>query len=143
MQKSIPDEFPELLRDIKTPKWIEPNGLTINLWFGAAGNVTQLHYDIANNFFAQIYGRIRMTLFDPAQTEWLYPYPVQAAVSQASFVDVETPDFIKYSEYRKAQPMECALEPGELLYLPAFWWHHVRSLDAAISVNFWYPPNLQ
>src|SRR5215813_10928477 len=34
MQTSIPDEFPELLRDIKTPKWVESKQSAINLWFG-------------------------------------------------------------------------------------------------------------
>jgi Cupin-like domain len=143
MQKSIPDELPELLQDIKTPKWIESSKSTVNLWFGTANNVSPLHYDNANNFFAQVYGRKHMTLFDPVQTEWLYPYPVRAVMKHLSFVDVENPDLIRYPEYRKTQPMECILEPGELLYLPAYWWHHVRSLDVSISVSFWWPPNFQ
>jgi hypothetical protein len=143
MQKSIPDEFPELLRDIKTPKWIESSESTVNLWFGTANNVSQLHYDHDNNFFAQVYGRKHMTLFDPVQTERLYPYPVHAVMKHLSFVDIENPDLIRYPEYRKTQPMECVLEPGELLYLPAYWWHQVRSLDVSISVSFWWPPNFQ
>jgi hypothetical protein len=143
MQKSISDEFPELLRDIKHPIWIESSESTVNLWFGTANNVSPLHYDDDNNFFAQVYGRKRITLFDPAQTEWLYPYPVHAVMKHLSFVDVENPDLIRRPEYRKARPMECVLEPGELLYIPAYWWHQVRSLDVAISVNFWWPPNFQ
>jgi jumonji domain-containing protein 7 len=143
MQESIPDAFPELLRDIKTPRWIEPGKLTTNLWFGTANNVSPLHYDDDNNFFAQVYGRKHMTLFDPVQTEWLYPYPIHAVMKHLSFVDIENPDLIRHPEYRKAQPMECVLGPGELLYLPAYWWHHVRSLDVSISISFWWPPNLQ
>jgi jumonji domain-containing protein 7 len=143
MQKSIPNEFPELLPDIKVPKWIESNQPVINLWFGTAENVTPLHYDKSNNFFAQVYGRKRVTLFDPMQTELLYPYPFEAEMSHVSFVDIEEPDFTKYPEFRKARPLECVLEPGELLFLPAFWWHHVRSLEVAISVNFWWPPDFR
>jgi hypothetical protein len=143
MQKSISDEFPELLRDIKHPIWIESSESTVNLWFGTAHNVSPLHYDDDNNFFAQVYGRKHITLFDPVQTEWLYPYPVHAVMKHLSFVDVENPDLIRCPEYRKARPMECVLEPGELLYIPAYWWHQVRSLDVAISVNFWWPPNFQ
>jgi Cupin-like domain len=143
MQTSIPDKFPELLPDIKSPKWIESNEAAINLWFGTANNVTPLHYDQSNNFFAQVYGRKRVTLFDPLQTEFLYPYPMSSTMNHLSFVDIENPDLIRYPEYRKAQPMECILEPGELLYLPAYWWHQVRSLDVSISVSFWWLPDFQ
>lgn len=140
MQKSIPNEFPELLPDIQVPEWIETDNPLINLWFGTADNVTPLHYDRFNNFFAQVYGRKRMTLFDPMQTELLYPYPIEAEMSHVSFVDIEEPDFESYPEFRKATPLECVLKPGELLFLPAFWWHQVRSLEVAISVNFWWSP---
>ena len=30
------------------------------------------------------------------------------------------------------------LFPGDVLYIPAKWWHHVRSLDFSISVNAWW-----
>jgi hypothetical protein len=143
MQRSIPDEFPELLQDIKTPKWINYDRPAINLWFGAADNVTPLHYDHTNNFFAQVYGHKRLMLFDPMQTDLLYPYPVEASASHVSFVDIEQPDFEKYPKFRQAHPLAGVIGPSELLYLPAYWWHHVRSLEVSISVNFWWPPEFE
>jgi len=41
-----------------------------------SGNVTPVHYDEQENFFAQIQGRKRFLLFHPDQYENLYPYPV-------------------------------------------------------------------
>lgn len=38
--------------------------------------------------------------------------------------------------------LEATLEPGDILFLPAFWWHNVVSLDASISVNYWWRPPL-
>lgn len=140
MQRSLPDEFAELLPDIRTPAWLEYQTPAINLWFGSAGNVTPLHYDHTNNFFAQVYGRKRLTLFDPMQTDLLYPYPLEASASHVSFVDLEQPDFGKYPKFRQARALTGVMESGELLYLPAYWWHHVRSLQISISVNFWWPP---
>lgn len=40
------------------------------------GNVTPVHYDEQENFFAQIRGTKRFLLFHPDQYENLYPYPV-------------------------------------------------------------------
>lgn len=143
MQRSIPDEFPELLHDIRTPVWIDYQSPAINLWFGSAENVTPLHYDHTNNFFAQVYGRKRLTLFDPMQTDLLYPYPLEASASHVSFVDLEQPDLAKYPRFRQARALGGVINPGELLYLPAYWWHHVRSLQVSISVNFWWPPGFE
>jgi mannose-6-phosphate isomerase-like protein (cupin superfamily) len=38
------------------------------------------------------------------------------------------------------------LEAGEALFIPANWWHHVRSLKASINVsltNFVFPNNFE
>lgn len=29
------------------------------------------------------------------------------------------------------------MEPGDVLYLPPYWLHHVTALDLSISVNVW------
>ncbi|MGA9377410.1 MAG: cupin-like domain-containing protein, partial [Phormidium sp.] len=39
--------------------------------------------------------------------------------------------------------IECILEPGEMLFIPAFWWHQVSSLDRLnVAVNFWWTANI-
>ena len=46
----------------------------------------------------------------------------------------------KYPLFFQEAPtrMECILEPGDMLYIPAKWWHHVRSIDTSASVNVWW-----
>jgi Cupin-like domain len=141
MQRPIQDDFPELLPDIKTPRWIEGRKAAVNLWVGSAHNVTQMHYDRDENFLAEVYGRKHLRLFDPGQSDFLYPYPTDSVMYYLSFVDCDNPDFDRYPEFRKARPWEGVLGPSEILYLPARWWHQVRSLEHAISVNFWWEPD--
>ncbi len=142
-QKSLPVEFPELLADVKVPRWIDrPEWIAAtNLWFGGAGNVTPLHFDRDNNFFAQLHGRKHLTLFDPSHFLDLYPN-LDSPLSHISRVDLLAPDYERFPKLRDAQPVEVLLEPGDLLYLPPFWWHLVRSLDEAISINFWWRTHL-
>ncbi len=133
--------WPELMSDLDffQPPWRGP----INLWFGSAGTVTSLHYDRANNLYAQIYGSKRFTIFPSEQTPKLYQYPANCALSNFSFVDVENPNFECHPLFREAEPITIELHPAELLYLPAFWWHHVRSTTSSISVNQWWSPALK
>jgi hypothetical protein len=38
-----------------------------------------------------------------------------------------------------AQARTAELAPGDAIYIPHMWWHHVRSLDSlSILVNYWW-----
>ena len=38
-----------------------------------------------------------------------------------------------------AWPLEVILAPGEILYIPQYWWHHIENLtDECVSLNFWF-----
>jgi ribosomal protein L16 Arg81 hydroxylase len=138
-QQSLPDVFPELQKDIGTLKWF---GLTdfkvfTAFWLGAQNSSSPLHFDIAQNFFAQIYGRKRFTLFKPTDTQYLYP-AYNKNYTHISEISFENLDYDKFPLIYKAEPFEVVLEPGDVLFLPERWWHHVKSLETSISVNYWW-----
>jgi jumonji domain-containing protein 7 len=139
MQQSIPEKLPELLGHVVVPPWIAGQQNAINLWFGRR-TATQLHFDHSNNFFAQLYGNKEFTLFAPADSEHLYPYHHDSATSHLSYVDLDEPRLDKYPNFARATADRFTMQPGELLFLPAFWWHHVRASGVAVSVNFWWAP---
>lgn len=115
------------------------------LWMGPAGVISTLHFDRAHNFFLQIYGRKKWIMVDPAHSRDVY-YPCAdfpLARLHMSPVDVEHPDFERFPRYRSANPIELVIEPGEILFIPAGWWHYVRALEPSLSMNFfWLKPSI-
>lgn len=116
--------------------------LTSNLLLvGMAGNVTPCHYDEQQNLFAQIHGHKRCILFAPDQFEALYPHPVHHPHDRQSMVDFDKPDYNKFPKFRDLKGCEAIIGPGEVLYIPIYWWHHIESLlhgGPTITINFWY-----
>jgi hypothetical protein len=55
-----------------------------------------------------------------------------------SGVDPEAPDYRRHPRFREATVYAGTLGPGETLFIPHGWWHHTRSLDAAVAMNFWW-----
>ena len=44
-----------------------------------------------------------------------------------------------FREIAKASPVEVVLHPGDVLYLPACWWHCVEgSHERNMILNWWY-----
>jgi hypothetical protein len=88
--------------------------------------------------FAQVVGRKRVTLFAPRNEPWMYRCPPWSSRPQISRVDSENPDYERFPRFRRAQPIRFVLAPGEILYLPRYWWHQMRSLDTSVSANEWW-----
>lgn len=138
-QTSIPHLFPELMGDLPRPDWNLASDITLNqnLWVGGAGCVSPLHHDMNDNFLVQVKGRKELVLFDPADSKYLYPCQ-KAGGLHISEVDLDNLDLERFPAVALAKPLRCVLEPGDVLFIPAHWWHHVTSLDMCISINYWW-----
>lgn len=100
-------------------------------WIGPAGTITPTHHDLTNNFMAQIMGRKRVRLVDSLQAARVYN-----TLHVFSEVDLERIDYARFPAMRDVTVLECDLAPGELLFIPVGWWHHVRGLDISVTVTF-------
>lgn len=105
-------------------------------WLGPAGTVTPLHCDYDDNIFAQIWGSKRIFLSPPHHDEFLYAREANALLFGSPF-NPEAPDFAQFPLARQASIIECIVNPGELLYVPAGWYHQVRALTFSLSANRW------
>lgn len=119
--------------DILMPAYLDPNLLAGRsfFWFGPKGTITPLHHDPANLMMMQVAGRKRWKAISPLQNHWMYNN-----IGVFSEVDAENPDYGKYPLYHNVQVLEFDLHPGEAIFMPVGWWHHVRSLDICISMSF-------
>jgi len=135
-----------LLDDVEIPSLVPQDRLyTVWGWFSGNGVRTWLHYDNngCHNINAQITGTKRCLLFAPSELSRLAPFPLggQNPAHNCSQIDIESPDFQKFPEFREASCYEAKLEPGDLLFIPAWWFHtflHLGELNS--NVNFWWKP---
>lgn len=117
------------------PTWFDKMGPP-RFWLGPAGTVTPLHCDYDDNLFAQVWGTKRIFLAPPHHDAYLYPKEANAILSGSPF-DPEAPDFDRYPLARQASLVDCIVAPGEMLYVPAGWYHQVRALTFSLSSNRW------
>jgi hypothetical protein len=112
------------------------------LWLGNAF-LTPAHIDELDNLACVVGGHRRFTLFPPEQVHNLYigPLDVTPAGAPISLVSLKAPDFERFPRFRDAlaAAQVADLEPGDALFIPAVWWHHVESFDVVnILVNYWW-----
>ena len=110
-------------------------------WFGPAGTITALHHDTSNILFFQVVGRKRFRLYAPDE-----PTLLARAHGVYNRLDPER----DAATLATVPTLDLVLAPGEALFLPVGWWHHVCALDLSISVAFnhftwpndfdWYRP---
>ena len=127
----------------------------VNLWIGDE-RLTSLHKDHYENMYAVISGEKHFTLLPPSDVFGLYErdfpsyqyanvksredYEIVSCDFSTSWipVDPKKPDLERFPLYTHASPVECVVRPGEMLYLPAMWYHRVAQKDFTIAVNYWY-----
>lgn len=112
------------------------------LWFGTA-ITTPAHFDESHNIACCVAGRRLFTLFPTEQIANLYIGPLDHAPAGTplSLVDFDKPDFERFPRFREAlaHALVGELAPGDAIYIPPLWWHHVRSLERVNGlVNYWW-----
>jgi hypothetical protein len=128
-------ELRELNAMCHWPSWFERMGPP-RFWLGPARTVTPLHCDYDDNIFAQVWGSKRIFLAPPHHDEFLYTREANPVLFGSPF-DPEAPDFDAFPLARQAAIIEVVVEPGDMLYVPAGWYHQVRALSFSLSSNRW------
>jgi len=131
------------------PGWAAANTLDLDLggavprlWIGNASQ-TATHYDGSTNLACVVAGWRRFTLFPPEQVGNLYLGPLDRTLAgpPSSMVDPLAPDLDRYPRYADAlaHALVADLGPGDAIFIPATWWHHVQSFgNLNVLCNYWW-----
>jgi len=114
----------------------------VSLWLGNRTRIAA-HYDLPDNFAIVAAGRRRFTVFPPEQIHNLYMGPLDPtpAGQPVSLVDFQAPDLQRFPRFTQAWEAgeQAVLEPGDALFIPSMWFHHVEGLDAVnLLINAWW-----
>ncbi|KNE67227.1 hypothetical protein AMAG_12298 [Allomyces macrogynus ATCC 38327] len=127
----------------------------VNLWIGTSAAVTAVHKDPYENLYAVVSGTKVFRLYPPADA-WLMKekklqsgryVPVNDADLTAFRVDLDgtkVPWIVDIDE--RASCMVAEVHAGDVLYLPALWFHSVEQYQNptrdvnpyVVAVNWWY-----
>jgi hypothetical protein len=128
---------PHLLEDYRSPTNLMGGFLDKypNMFFGGAGSVTFLHYDIdlAHIFHTHFNGRKHVILFDQKWSERLYRIPF--ATYALEDYNLECPDFKNFPALKGIEGQQAVLEHGDTLFMPTGYWHWMKYLNGSFSIS--------
>ncbi|GGC97088.1 cupin [Aquisalinus flavus] len=138
----VPAHLPTMDADNPMPLLEPGSDRLVSAWIGNRTRIPA-HWDLPQNIAVVAAGRRRYTLFPIEQVANLYvgPLDLTLAGQPSSLVDFHAPDFGRFPKFREA--MKAAqiadLEPGDAVYVPPMWWHHVESFTSfGMLMNYWW-----
>jgi len=126
----------------------------LGLFIGPRGARTFMHWDIfmTHSGLAQIAGEKQVVMYSRDQTDFVYPntnsvpphhpeYHISnyrwSGVNQLDgSSDIYRPDLKRFPDFVKAKPLVGKVGPGDIVFIPAGWWHDVITLSPSITLNF-------
>lgn len=137
---NVKEHLPGLFDALPNP--LLQQGTQRFIWLGNKVTVAP-HFDEAHNIAVVVAGKRRFTLFPPDQIGNLYIGPLEftPAGQPISMVNLRDPDVIKFPNYEQAfrKALSIELDPGDAIYIPSPWWHHVESISPFnVLINYWW-----
>merc|ERR1719309_516732 len=130
----LEEDFPSIASD-----FILPDIIPIDKIFSSVLRISSMgvrvwtHYDVMDNIYCQVVGHKQSVLWPPSEADKLYLVGDKSRV-----VDIENPDLEQFPLFPLAKQYKAELEPGDILFIPALWFHNMLARDFGVAVNvFW------
>jgi hypothetical protein len=148
-------DWPELARDIDVAAFIpRPRDYDHThklfqepyIWITEARATTPMHYDVYHNSYIQLRGEKTFFLSPPESHDRLYLRPALHPAHRSS----QLGDVVKHFAAAGAAAgagdpalllppplFKVTLRPGDVLFIPALWFHQVQAETFSLSINVW------
>ena len=104
----------------------------VNVWMARENTASPLHYDGVHNAYVQVRGQKHFVLLPPSAWESVYLFPrlhPSSRMSQVEWTQVDHDEFPKACQAH-ASAMQLTLFPGDMLYIPPYWFHQVSAIGS-------------
>lgn len=139
---NIFDHAPQLIQDFTWPEELMKGFVKKYpmLFTGGATSITHMHFDIdlSHILHTQFAGRKRVLLFKYEEKNKLYrkPFEVLSLVDFSNYSENgKTLDYEKFPALQYAEGYEVILNPGDTLFMPAGYWHHMEYIDSGFAMS--------
>ena len=144
--------------DMNIPGFLLSTAVThANFWYGVShsvnGSKSRLHNDGGDNLYVLLAGTKKVVLFSPADALNMYTFGKVVHVHPNGRVeyedvphahfgrpDADQPDLEAFPAFANASRVEVTVHAGEMLFIPAGWYHEVTSYGRHVALNFWFEP---
>ena len=104
--------------------------------FGMRGIIAESHFDMGKNFVAQLKGMKRYILNPPEACSKLGIITEKKHPSyRHSIYDWSDAEQAKSHGFKNVMGIDTIMLPGQVLYIPSFWYHYIISLTYSIQCN--------
>jgi hypothetical protein len=139
---NIFDHAPQLIKDFTWPEHLMKGFVKKYpmLFTGGEGSITHMHYDIdlSHIMHTQFGGRKRVLMFPYKEQYKLYrkPFEVLSLADFSKYYEQNgSPDYEKFPALKLAEGFDFILEPGDTLFMPAGYWHHMEYLESGFAMS--------
>jgi len=138
---NIFDHAPQLINDFTWPEHLMKGFVKKYpmLFTGGAGSITHMHYDIdlSHILHTQFSGRKRVLMFPHDQQRKLYrkPWEVLSLADFSNYYQDGKVNYEKFPALKLAEGFDFILEPGDTLFMPAGYWHHMEYLESGFAMS--------
>ncbi len=138
---NIFDHAPQLTKDFTWPEHMMKGFVKKYpmLFVGGATSITHMHFDIdmSHILHTQFAGRKRVLMFPYKEQHKLYrkPWEVLSLADFSNYYVDGKIDYEKFPALKLAEGIDLTLEPGDTLFMPAGYWHHMEYLESGFAMS--------